>query len=226
MSHARWACGDCIVSDDIVRRDGTCPVRRPNRIALNVRAIAGEAAPCTLRFVKDPSSCDWIVLPRRKWPRLRGFDYGQEGFYFITICTFSRACLFGAAAQGRVDLSPVGEVVARCWFGIPQHCPHVDLDEFVVMPNHVHGILAIVSGADGKLESAGMTGIPTIVGGFKAAVTKEVRAMEGFASTRVWQSRYYEHVIRSEISLRDIRQYIVDNPLKWDLDVENPERTG
>ena len=214
------------LSISIPCRDGACLVRRPTRSSFERSTIAVEVAHCTLQFVRDLSSPEWATLPRRKWPRLRSFDYGQEGFYFITVCAFRRRCLFGVAARGGVDLSAVGEMVARCWLAIPEHAPQAVLDAFVVMPNHIHGIVAIVGGSDGGMERAGKTAIPTIVGGFKAAVTKEVRAMEGFASTRLWQSRYYEHVIRSEASLRDIRQYIVDNPLKWDLDVENPERTA
>ncbi len=125
-----------------------------------------------------------------------------------------------------MELSPVGRIVSRYWSAIPQHCPDVALDAFVVMPNHIHGILAIAGDPDASTVSTDRISIPTIVGGFKSAVTREVRRMDGFAATRVWQSRYYEHVLRSESALRAIRQYIVDNPLKWHLDLENPKRTG
>ena len=164
--------------------------------------------------------------PTRGWrlsPRIQGYDYAQEGAYFITVCTFDRVCLFGSVREGRSHVNGPGAAVVDCWRAIPIHSPEVQLDEFVVMPNHIHGILRIAHD-DQPPASPGGLSIAVIVGEFKAAATKAIHELDGFRKVRVWQRSYYDHVLRSDSALAHIRQYIVDNPLKWHLDEENPER--
>ncbi len=79
----------------------------------------------------------------RRSIRVRGYDYSQAGAYFITICTYERACLFGKIVDGKMTLNDAGRMVESCWQDIPDHFPHADLDEFVIMPNHIHGIIAL-----------------------------------------------------------------------------------
>ena len=190
---------------------------------------------------------------RRRSIRLPGYDYSQPGAYFVTICTLNRACLFGDIVNGVMRLNPMGCMVQECWMAIPQHFPHVVLDAFVVMPNHVHGILVIVEKTNagaahsaGAMRSVGAThasplqndntptrprgpkrqSIASIVGSFKSAVTKCINEYRGTPGAPVWQRNYYEHIIRTEESLNHIREYILQNPLRWHLDRENPERTA
>ena len=179
-------------------------------------------------------------FPVRKHIRLRNYDYSAAGAYFVTVCAVDCKPLFGAITADEMQLSPWGEVVARCWLETPGHFPVVELDERQVMPNHFHGILVIKSHAlapgpasAGDLPEveaefgkplAGSLG--TIVGAFKSAVTKRVGQREGTRGLSVWQAKFYDHVVRDENAMNRIREYIATNPLRWHLDRHNPERTG
>jgi putative transposase len=165
----------------------------------------------------------------RRSIRLKEFDYSQPGSYFVTIVIHERRCLFGNVLEGQVTLSSSGIIVCEILQGISERFSNVSVDMFVVMPNHLHVILNVgaqfIAPADGvgRPESA-MNRVPTlgqIIRTLKAASTQRIRQTSdsGFA----WQRNYYEHVIRDEESLNRIRQYILDNPLKWGLDPENPE---
>ncbi len=150
-------------------------------------------------------------------------------------------CLFGHVTDGIMRLNIYGKIVWSCWREIPDHFPHVELDEFVVMPNHVHGILWIVDNVGARhgvpLPNGGTVpnherfgkpvpgSIPTIIRSFKSAVTKQINGKRGTPGARVWQRNYYEHIIRDESSLNRIREYITMNPLRWAMDRENPQRT-
>ncbi len=160
--------------------------------------------------------------------RLPGWDYSQAGWYFVTVCTQDRQCVLGDMVEGSVVLSPVGKIVEEEWWRTAVVRPHVRLDEFVVMPNHLHGILVINEG-QGKTSHRDVStksrlipqSLGAIIGQFKSVCTKRIRG-DGFPQFS-WQVRFYEHVIRDERSLGSIRQYIVDNPAKWELDEDNPE---
>ena len=104
--------------------------------------------------------------PQRKSPRLQGYDYTQSGAYFITICTYKQAHWFGHIADGVMVLHPIGQVAADCWAAIPDHFDAVEPDLAVVMPNHVHGIIVLAGGG---------AALGTIIGNYKAAVTRLVR---------------------------------------------------
>ena len=164
-------------------------------------------------------------LHHRQSIRLRGFDYTQPGAYFITVCTHERAPLFGDVVDGAMVLSAAGAMVETCWYAIPDHFPWVRLDAFVVMPNHVHGIvlidrheMGIVGANDHSPLPAGTTrSLGSVVRGFKIGVTKWFHANTDVHA--VWQRNYYEHIIRHEQAYAAIADYIRHNPQRWQDDV-------
>lgn len=177
------------------------------------------------------------MLPQRKSPRLPEYDYAQSGAYFVTICTHQRTHLFGHIRDGVMHQNDLGEMVAFHWEDLLNHFPHIELDAYVVMPNHFHGIVVItdvvgtasmpsdLSGADA------IDGVPTkktptlgvIVGTFKAAVTRRAnRTMKH--PPAIWQARYHDRIIRSEREYDIIRAYVLDNPARWGEDVFNKFR--
>ena len=176
--------------------------------------------------------------PRRRSIRLRDYDYAQAGAYFVTIVAKDRACLFGEVVSGEMRGNGFGGDVRSVWDGLPSHYPGVECDEFVVMPNHVHGILLLNVGAGFKParpESPPTTatragfkpaptsrGLPEIVRGFKSFSARAVNVARGVLGAPVWQRNYYEHVVRGEDEMNRIREYIVNNPLQWEMDRENP----
>jgi len=171
----------------------------------------------------------------RRSIRLRGYDYAQAGYYFVTMVAHQRACLFGEIADGQMRVSACGEIVQEEWTRSPQVRAEIDLDVFMVMPNHLHGIVVIRDdvGAHGRAPlppGGGPRRAPrslgSLVAGFKSAVTKRVNEVRGTPRLPVWQRSYYERVIRNERELEAIRQYIVDNPTRWAGDAENPANVG
>jgi len=244
----------------------------------------------------------------RRSIRLKGCDYTQPGAYFITICTHGRECLFGEIIDGEMHLNEAGQIVVQTWQDLPNHVPNVQLDAFVVMPNHVHGIIIITdhaggigvgskparttmgpgstadsgstpgpgsAGGAGSIAGPGSVGagsvgagsvgagsepapttidpgptagsgpaagpgsvgaglepaptrsshgLPEIVRQFKTFSARRINELRGTPGTPVWQRNYYEHIIRDEFSLSRIRQYIAENPVRWDTDREHPQR--
>jgi putative transposase len=165
----------------------------------------------------------------RRSLRLDGYDYAQAGAYFVTICTQDRLCLFGDIADGEMQLNDAGRMVRSVWEGLPDRFAAMELDAFVVMPNHVHAIATFVGaglalpGENGAASSAPTLG--DMVRAFKSLSAIRVNRLM-LRSGPLWQRNYYEHVIRNERELDKIREYIATNPLKWALDRENPQRTG
>lgn len=163
----------------------------------------------------------------RRSIRFKDYDYSQSGLYFVTICTKNRSLLFGDINDGKMELSEYGVYAEKCWKDIPLHFPNVILHKYVVMPNHIHGIIEIVGdnmrnngynmGAKNfsPLRPPQSTGtsrtIGSIVRGFKIGVTKEI-------GESPWQRNYHEHIIRDENAYNTITEYIEQNPLKWELD--------
>jgi REP element-mobilizing transposase RayT len=172
----------------------------------------------------------------RRSIRIRGYNYSQGGMYVVTICTLDRESLFGEVVDGDMRLSNVGRMAQAAWDELPVRFPGVRLDVFVVMPNHIHGIIIVGAqliapsyvrrnSSDGTQQGA-MNRAPTlgeIVRTFKAVSTRVIRrtVKPDFA----WQRNYYEHVIREDESLNRIRQYFLDNPARWAYDRENPAAT-
>ncbi|MBM3155874.1 MAG: transposase [Chloroflexi bacterium] len=170
---------------------------------------------------------------QRRSIRLKHYDYSQAGAYFITICTYDKECLFGKVTNGEMVLNEYGKVVEEEWYRSGKIRHEIELDAFIVMPNHIHGVVTIV-GAQGlaplQHDHAHLQRKPrslsTFVTGFKSAVTIRVNELRGTLCEPVWQRNYYEHVIRNEHDLNDIREYIVNNAQKWDSDSENPSNDG
>lgn len=173
----------------------------------------------------------------RRSLRLKGYDYTQPGAYFVTLCTYNGEALFGEIVDGSMVLNAWGEIVRDEWFKTVQLRPYVALydDEFVVMPNHIHGIIWIVDDPVGARRRRAPTteqfgkpvagSLPTIIRAFKSAVTRRIHQTPGTPGAPVWQRNYYERIIRNDEALNRIRAYILNNPLKWALDRENPAHT-
>jgi putative transposase len=172
--------------------------------------------------------------------RLQNWDYGWNSHYFVTICTQNRECNFGEIVDGKMQLSVIGEMAQKYWMEIPEHFPFVTFDAFVVMPNHVHGIVVIDKPDNYRsVETLHATSLPpnpttpspknekmasispkpgslsTIIRSYKSVVTKNARHIHAdFA----WQPRFHDHIIRTNESYQNIKTYINENPVKWDED--------
>lgn len=156
--------------------------------------------------------------------RLPNWDYSDNGYYFITICTKDKEIFFGNILNNKMCLSRIGEIANKCWFEIPNHFPCVELDEFVVMPNHVHGIIIIRNFRcrDGACPvSTKRNTLGNIVGSFKSVVTKYINSHQ---LTFGWQPRFYEHIIRNEKEFYRVKQYVKNNPINWEVDRNNNKK--
>ncbi len=159
------------------------------------------------------------AFPRRRSLRVHDYDYTRPGAYFVTICTHRRARLFGRIVEDAMHPNAFGKIVGETWQALPSHYPNVELDAFVIMPNHVHGILVLDSDTTTLPKRHGL---PEVIRAFKTFSSRRINRRRGGSSRHVWQRDYYEHVIRLEDSLSDIREYIETNPPRWHLDRENP----
>jgi REP element-mobilizing transposase RayT len=175
----------------------------------------------------------------RRSIRLKGYDYSRSGAYFVTICTKEKECLLGNIEDGRVELNDAGAMIKYWWIELQHKFGNIKLDEFIIMPNHIHGIIIITVGADRcvcphielisndrKGEHAGSP-LHRIIQWFKTMATnKYIIGVKKYGwqpfNGKLWQRNYYEHIIRNENSLNRIREYIINNPIKWGMDFENP----
>ena len=194
----------------------------------------------------QPGQPQWLPLQRtgvydpnihnRRSMRLKGYDYSIPGAYLVTVVTQRRAELFGNVVNSKMQLNAAGEMVQRIWMEMPIRFPSIAMDTFVAMPNHIHGII-IMGGADAESRATtrvaptqdGRIRLGDVVGAFKSLTTLEytrgVRDMNWAPfHGRLWQRNYYEHILRNDASLQKYRRYIVDNPIQWPIDRENPKR--
>jgi len=183
----------------------------------------------------------------KKSLRLPNRDYRANGWYFVTICTRDRHHFFGNIIRGKMQLSNIGKIAKQFWLEIPQHSQYTYIDEYVIMPNHVHGIIVIdrpnnyyskkVEMYQGKSlkdrwETEGYNlpremsklapkanSLSVIIRSYKSSVTRWCK-QNGY-NNFAWQSRFYEHIIRKDGSINRIRHYIINNPLKWEFDANN-----
>jgi len=172
-------------------------------------------------------------IHRRRSVRLKRWDYASRGAYFVTVCAHGRECVFGEVRSGRVVLNGADKIVESAWNDLPLHYPRVELDVFVVMPNHVHGILIIGRGLSvGARHASPLRKMPrgpkrgsvgAIVGSFKSAATRRVNTLRKTPGLPLWQRNYYEHIIRGEAEINRAREYVLHNPLKWLEDENHPE---
>jgi len=176
----------------------------------------------------------------RRSIRLPGWDYAGAGVCFVTICTHGRACLFGEVVDGEMRLSPWGEIVHEEWFRSADIRREIVLhrDEFVVMPNHVHGIIWITGRngprrgdppgrpyhhGDDRPRGPASGSVGAIIAQYKSAVAKRINALRDAPGAPVWQRNYCDHIIRDEEELGHIREYILGNPADWATDENNPD---
>lgn len=168
--------------------------------------------------------------PRRRTSlRPPSYDYSQVGAYFVTAVVRGRVPIFGEVTGEEVELREFGEIVEHAWLDLPNHYEHISLDEFIVMPDHVHGVIVI---SDGEANGVGAIHttiyyvplrtrrtmlLPKLLGRFKMASAKQINQKRGASGTPVWQRGYFDHVIRNEDDLNQIRDYIRTNPLRWTL---------
>ncbi|ACL03715.1 conserved hypothetical protein [Desulfatibacillum aliphaticivorans] len=175
---------------------------------------------------------------RRKSIRLKSYDYSRPGAYYITICTQNKACLLGQIINKRTVPSDAGKMVCKTWEEIPSRYQGVGLDAFVLMPNHIHGIIILKRkssvhdcsqrGAESKRpQGDAEMSLSDVVQRFKSLTTRKY--IDGVKqlgwprfNEKFWQANYYEHVIRNEESFKSIREYIANNPAQWELDKYNP----
>ena len=172
-------------------------------------------------------------IQRRRSIRLRGYDYTQPGAYFVTICAHGHDWLFGKISQTEMILNKFGEIVQEEWFKSSQIRHEIEMDQFVVMPNHIHGIVVITE-MDRDVTGRGArpcapTGVAVrkpkslgaFIAGFKSAATKRINEWRNTPDQPVWQRNYYEHIIRNDGSLKRIQEYIITNPMRWQFDRDN-----
>ncbi len=161
--------------------------------------------------------------------RLRKYDYTSAGAYFVTLCAHQRKDLFGEIWKGVMYPDDWGDIVRETWLEIPRHHPHVQTDAFVVMPNHIHGILVFdrrglpwqTTTPPPGLGYRVPGSLGSVVGMFKSAVTKRINDLHDAHGIPIWQRNYYERIIRDEDELNAVRAYLENNPLAWDTDGEN-----
>ena len=171
-----------------------------------------------------------MIKCQRKSIRLKDFDYSRNGYYFVTICTNDRKCLFGEIVDGQMRMNACGVIVKNEWLNTSKIRFNVELDQLMVMPNHIHGIIKITDHARRgvlqyapiqQLRSPSQT-IGSIIRGFKSSVTKQINILRKAQNIPIWQRNYYEHIVRDENDLHRIHEYIKNNPLNWYDDKNNP----
>lgn len=184
------------------------------------------------------------TLHHRRSIRLKGYDYSQPGAYFVTLVTYQRKCLLGEITDSAIHLSREGNIVGCVWSEIPNHFPYTTLGDFIIMPNHLHGIIAI-QGNEASTQckgeaSASKSGSPpndfvsgcfaptgtvpgslsAIIQNFKSVSTRRVNLIRQVRGLPIWQRNFYEHIIRDEGEYQRIAAYIRDNPSRWNDDQE------
>ena len=177
-------------------------------------------------MTKDHSGADFY----RRSIRLKEYDYSRPGAYFITICTDKGKNVFGAIADGEMQLDEYGVIAERYTEKISRRFQGAKVDKYVIMPNHIHMIIGIIVEAIHELplqpdvDTLGTRRkmlIPKIVGYYKMNVSRDINRIQHKTAFPVWQRNYYEHIIRNERELNHIRRYVINNPAQWEYDREN-----
>jgi len=163
-------------------------------------------------------------MRERKRIRLKSYDYSQDGYYFVTICAENRKEWFGKVEKGEMILNQYGKIANQCWDDLPNHYLNCSLDIFVIMPNHIHGIIVINNDntVGNGLKPFPTHGLSEMIRGFKTFSSRKINEEIKNDNKFQWQKSFYDHVIRNETELYRIRDCIKNDPLEWDLDRENP----
>ena len=156
-------------------------------------------------------------IHHRRSIRLPGYDYSQPGAYFVTICIWQRDCLLGDIEDGNMLLNRYGEVVNFNWLNLTTVYPHIELDSFVIMPNHIHGIITIKNWDKNH-------GLSEIMRGLKTFSARRINQLRAVSHIHVWQRGYYEHIVRDETTISKIQEYIINNPYRWETDEMHPSK--
>jgi REP element-mobilizing transposase RayT len=151
--------------------------------------------------------------------RLPGWDYSRPGFYYITICVYKKQCIFGEVANGVMYSTIYGDIAEKLWKEQPAHYNNLILDEFVIMPNHMHGIVQIIDPpALENSKTPSRYSVSDIANGYKTFSAKKINLISECTGNPVWQSRFHDRIIRDEAELNRIRHYIRNNPRQWEID--------
>lgn len=159
--------------------------------------------------------------------RLKGYDYSRPGYYFVTICVKNRVPLFGQVTRDKMILNKYGKIAQDEWSRTGKLRINVEVDEFVIMPNHVHGIIVITDKIENKSALirnkfySPSNNLGAIIRGYKSTVTKQINAINGQPGDKIWQRNYYDYIIQNSSELNVIRKYIRLNPGNWDEDSLN-----
>ncbi len=171
------------------------------------------------------------MFSSRRSIRLSGYDYTTAGAYFVTLVTARRVNWFGKIQVGEMQYSPSGEIAQSEWIRLGIRFEGIALDEYVIMPNHLHGILWIMPGdriqhtsVDEKRTDFART-LGTLIGSYKSSSTRLIHNLERSTERAIWQRNYYEHILRSAEDLEHAREYIHNNPLRWSEDQENVDQS-
>jgi REP element-mobilizing transposase RayT len=172
----------------------------------------------------------------RRTIRRQEYDYSQRGAYFMTICTHDRECLFGEIINDAVNMNEYGRIIAEEWAALAELRDEIEMGEFVVMPNHFHGIIIFTADIDhavGAIHELPLPhdqqtqrrkmALPKVIGRFKMRSAKRVNLCRNTSGTPVWQRNYYEHIIRDQTDYTRIAEYITDNPRRWMNDSLHPD---
>jgi len=181
----------------------------------------------------------------RKSIRLKNYNYSNIGSYFITVCAYNHECLFGDIEDGRMQLNNCGRIIESEWLRSSEIRKEIELDIYQTMPNHFHAIVFILESSTNKRKKldvymVGANGhsplrnrlamksksLSSLMVGFKSSVKLKINKFRNTPGVPIWQRNYYDHIIRNENELNQIREYIINNPLEWELDEENPKNWG
>jgi REP element-mobilizing transposase RayT len=154
---------------------------------------------------------------------LQHYDYSRGGIYYVTICSQNRECLFGEINKGHLKLNLIGKLIDHFWQKIDEKYSDVHIDQFIVMPNHLHGLIIIKNHCSHRGEAtAPLQSLGKIIAWYKYESTKNVNRLCQSPGVRLWQRNYYDRIIRNENEYDRIKKYILNNPARWESDRNNP----